>query len=110
MKQNKELDNVYTIAYNKKEYEWSDTKNKKNFRKHGIWFEEARTVWLDPNSVRFYDSEHSHNEDRHIKIGFSTSNRLLIVAYCEKEFNGKIRIISARKTTTQERRQYEERI
>lgn len=49
---------------------WSSSKNLLNFRKHGIWFEEAQTIWADGRSVEFFDPEHSVNEDRYLRIGY----------------------------------------
>ncbi len=91
------------------EYEWNDIKNKTNFQKHGIWFEEAQTIWSDERSLEFFDSENSENEDRFIRVGFSTSMRCLLVVFCERNHKA-IRLISARKATKNERRQYEEGI
>ena len=62
-------------------FEWDDQKSRSNHHKHGIWFEEAQTVWADENSVEFYDPEHSATEDRFIRIGRSTGTRLLLVIF-----------------------------
>lgn len=91
-------------------FEWDENKNHLNFKKHGVWFEEAQTVWADPNSVEFFDPEHSSEEDRFIRIGHATSEQLLLVIFCERDSSSKIRIISARKATSKEREQYEEGI
>jgi uncharacterized DUF497 family protein len=91
-------------------FEWDDLKNRSNFRKHKIWFEEAQTLWSDPRCAEFFDPEHSVNEDRYIRIGYSTNNRILLVVYCEKTDNQAVRIISARKATIKEREAYEEGI
>lgn len=99
------------MAYNKsKRFEWNDQKNRSNFKKHGIWFEEAQTLWSNPDCVEFFDPEHSDDEDRFIRVGFSTKNRLLLVIFCEKGDEQVVRIISARKATTNEVRRYEEGI
>ncbi|PIR23398.1 MAG: hypothetical protein COV44_03090 [Deltaproteobacteria bacterium CG11_big_fil_rev_8_21_14_0_20_45_16] len=90
-------------------FEWDDLKNEGNYRKHGIWFEEAQSVWADPHSLEFFDPEHSEREDRFIRIGHSTKSRLLLVAFCERE-GSIIRIISARKATTKEAKDYEKGI
>jgi uncharacterized DUF497 family protein len=50
-------------------FEWDEDKNIINYQKHGIWFEEAQTIWSDPTSLEFYDSEHSESEDRFIRVG-----------------------------------------
>ena len=93
-------------------FDWDDTKNKSNFKKHSIWFEEAKTVWADPKSVEFLDPEHSDDEDRFIRIGFSTSNRILVVVFCERDEEDEsiIRLISARKATPKEVSEHEKRI
>jgi uncharacterized DUF497 family protein len=91
-------------------FEWDDNKNRANFRKHGVWFEEAQTIWADSESVEFYDPEHSSNGDRFIRIGHSTRGRILLVVFCERAEGPMIRIISARKATTQEMRDYEKGI
>ncbi len=87
-----------------------EKKNLSNFKKHGVWFEEAQTVWADSESVEFFDPEHSSNEDRFIRIGHSTRGRILLVVFCERSEGSTIRIISARKTTTREMRAYEKGI
>jgi uncharacterized protein len=106
-----ELTVVYTIEYsNKLRFEWDEHKNRSNFKKHGVWFEEAHTVWVDSESVEFLDPEHSSNEDRFIRVGHSTRGRILLVVFCERAEGSTIRIISARKATTQEMRDYEKGI
>jgi uncharacterized protein len=91
-------------------FEWDEEKNGANFKKHGIWFEEAQTVWADPASEEFFDPEHSRGEERFIRLGQSTAHRLLLVVFCERGHGDTIRIISARKATSKERKQYEEGI
>jgi hypothetical protein len=89
-------------------FSWDEEKNKQNYIKHGIWFEEAQTVWADPLSVEFLDPEHSQEEDRFLRIDQSTKERLLIIVFCERMEGKVIRIISARKTTKKEKKEYEE--
>ena len=91
-------------------FEWDEDKNRSNFKKHGVWFEETQTIWVDSESVEFFDPEHSSTEDRFIRIGHSTRGRLLLVVFCERIEEPTIRIISARKATTQEMRAYEKGI
>jgi len=91
-------------------FEWDEKKNQANHRKHGIWFEEAQTVWTDSSSVEFFDPEHSFGEDRFIRIGYTRRSNLLVVVFCERDHDNVIRLISARKATKNERTQYEERI
>ncbi|MBY0555559.1 BrnT family toxin [bacterium] len=91
-------------------FEWDESKNQSNFVKHGVWFEEAQTVWTDARALEFYDSDHSQNEERFIRVGISTGLKILLVIFCETEASENIRIISARKATKKEKDQYEERI
>jgi uncharacterized DUF497 family protein len=91
-------------------FDWDEDKNLANYKKHDIWFEEARTVWADSDSVEFYDPEHSDEEDRFIRVGHSTASRVLLVVFCERNDGETVRIVSARKATSHERRQYEEGI
>lgn len=91
-------------------FAWDETKNSSNFNKHGIWFEEAQTVWADATSLEFYDPEHSEHEERFIRLGHSTAQNLLLVVFCERDEGNTIRIISAREATKKERKQYEEGI
>ena len=74
--------------------------------KHGVSFDEAKTVFDDPLYVDFYDPDHSYNEHRYIIIGHSLKNRLLIVAYAERKNKG--RLISTREATRREQKVYEE--
>ncbi|MBX2994837.1 MAG: BrnT family toxin [Bdellovibrionaceae bacterium] len=91
------------------EFEWDERKSVRNFAKHRVRFEEAMTVFADPNYLEFYDDPSSESEDRFIRIGLSAVPRTLVVVYCAKT-DDKIRIISARKATIAERKVYEERI
>lgn len=67
-------------------------------------------MWADRNVIEFYDPQHRENEDRFIRIGHSSALRLLLVIFCERFGGGVIRIVSARRATAKERKQYEERI
>lgn len=87
-------------------FEWDEAKNRQNIRKHGISFEEAQTVFLDDHAIRFYDPDHSEEEDRFIMLGISFKLRVLVVCHCYKESDSVIRIISARKATRQEGKHY----
>lgn len=86
-------------------FEWDPIKAEINRQKHGITFEEASTVFDDPLAAIFDDEAHSIFEPREIIIGHSVYNNLLIVSFIERD--GSIRIISARRTTGRERRDYE---
>jgi uncharacterized DUF497 family protein len=86
--------------------EWDPTKAAANRRKHGVAFEEAATVFLDPQAVTYDDPDHSVNEDRLLIVGHSTRERILVVSYMYRA--DRIRIISARSATPRERRKHEE--
>ena len=88
------------------QFEWNPEKAEANLKKHGVDFEEAKTVFGDFLARIFDDAEHSFEEKRHGIVGHSANNRLLIISYTEKE-DDTIRIISARETTPRERRKYE---
>jgi uncharacterized protein len=88
-------------------FEWDPSKAAQNRRKHGVSFHEAATVFGDPLSVTYHDPDHSISEQRFITVGMSDANRLLMVAHADRAET--IRIISARKTTLRERKQYEEK-
>jgi uncharacterized protein len=88
------------------EFEWDPEKAASNRKKHGISFEEAATAFADPVAVIFDDEFHSAEEQREIIIGHSDKNRLLLVSFTERR--GAIRIISARRATKRERKDYEE--
>lgn len=91
-------------------FEWDEKKNKQNRSKHGIWFEEAQSVFDDGNGRMFLDSEHSDDEDRFVLIGMNSSVRILVVVHCYRESDSIVRIISARKATKREIKFYEEGI
>ena len=88
------------------EFEWDKEKAAANLTKHGVSFEEAKTVFGDPLYVDFYDPDHSFDEHRYIIIGESRQRRLLIVSYTERD--NLVRLISARDVTRSERETYEE--
>jgi uncharacterized protein len=85
---------------------WDERKAEKNLLKHGVSFEEAKTVFEDPLYVDFYDPDHSQDEERYLIIGMSSLGHLLFVSYTEIE--NSTRIISAREVTRVERQSYEE--
>lgn len=91
-------------------FAWDERKNKANRIKHGVWFEEAQTVFHDPHARVFYDPEHSETEDRFLLLGVSSARRALVVVHRYREAESLIRIISARKATRKEVRAYEEGI
>jgi hypothetical protein len=85
---------------------WDDNKAERNLLKHGVSFEEAKTVFDDPLYVDFYDPDHSEDEERYLIVGQSNRGRLLILSYTER--GDSIRLISAREVTRTEREAYEE--
>ena len=87
-------------------FEWHEAKDRANQKKHGISFEEAKSMFFDEYAVQFYDEGHSVEEDRFIMLGMSSESRILIVCHCERERGETIRIISARRATKNERRFY----
>ena len=87
-------------------FSWDPKKAAANLKKHGVSFEEASTVFRDALSVTGSDPDHSVGECRFVTFGNSSQNRLLVVAHTEE--GEKVRIISARVVTRQERRIYEE--
>lgn len=90
-------------------FEWDSRKAAINFRKHGVSFEEATTVFDNPLSVIFDDEDHSVEEAKEIIIGHSAKNRLLLVCLTER-LQDVVRIFSARSTNRKERRDYEENV
>lgn len=86
-------------------FEWDKEKARSNLFKHGISFDEAKTVFDDSFYVDFYDPAHSKEENRYIIVGESVTGKILLVSYTERENN--IRIISCRKATKQEKITYE---
>lgn len=88
------------------DFEWDENKAKINLAKHGVSFDEAKTIFDDPFYVDFYDPDHSEDEERYIIIGQSEQGRLLVVAYTERKH--RTRLISARMVTQREKDAYEE--
>ena len=87
-------------------FEWDENKNRINLAKHKVSFEEAQTVFYDEEALVIDDPEHSQEEERFIILGFSKKANLLVVCHCYRESEAVIRIISARKATKTEERQY----
>lgn len=87
-------------------FEWDESKNRANRKKHRVSFEEARGAFLDENARVMPDPEHSEDEERFVLLGLSASVRILVVCHCYREDESVIRIISARKADREEQRQY----
>ncbi len=87
-------------------FEWDSRKASANLRKHGVSFEEAKTVFFDEHARLIDDPDHSEDEDRFVLLGLSQSLRLLLVCHCYRADGEVIRVISARKATRSEARFY----
>ncbi len=89
-------------------FSWDSKKAQSNKIKHKITFEEAKTVFDDENARLIYDPDHSADEDRFIILGLSCKLKILTVVHCYRDNENNIRIISARKSTKKEQKQYKE--
>lgn len=90
-------------------FEWHPEKSRKNLKKHGISFEEAKSVFFDENALLINDPDHSEEEDRFILLGMSASLKLLVVCHCYRSEPETIRIISARRANRKETSAYKGR-
>ena len=88
-------------------FEWDEAKAKANVKKHGLSFEEAKSVFLDDHAKMISDPDHSLEEERFILLGYSSSLKLLVVCHCYRSEGRIIRLISARKATRKEALIYE---
>jgi hypothetical protein len=91
-------------------FEWDPNKARQNRTRHGIAFERAATVFLDPRALSEFDEAHSMHQDRWITLGVDLTGTLLVVCptYIEEtEASARIRLISARRATKNEAKQYE---
>lgn len=98
---------MYRLRIGAVDFEWDDDKNAENIRKHGVSFVEAADAFRDDRSILFYDEAHSEDEDRFYLIGVSSRLNVLIVFHCYRLDEATTRIISARKATTNEKKEYE---
>lgn len=96
----------YNISMDELRFEWDPEKNEINKRKHHISFEEALTVFYDDGAKVIDDPEHSAKEERFIILGLSKKANMLVVCHCYRASESVIRLISARKATKTETRQY----
>ena len=87
-------------------FEWDEKKYNLNQRKHGISFLEAQTAFSDENGLLLDDPDHSSEEERYIRLGMSSKLRLLVISHTYRREDLIVRIISARKATRMEQRQY----
>ena len=89
-------------------FEWDSRKARSNLAKHGVAFERATTIFGDPRSLTIPDPEHSLAEPRFVTMGKALGNKLLVVVHTDRGDN--IRIISARRANSRERKFYEEKV
>jgi uncharacterized DUF497 family protein len=87
-------------------FEWDAGKAASNSAKHGVTFEEAKTVFHDEDALVIPDPDHSADEGRFIIMGRSGSERILVVVHCFRKSGSSIRIISARRAGTKEKKPY----
>lgn len=87
-------------------FEWDENKNQINKVKHGMDFEEAKSVFYDDEAIMFDDPEHSMEEERFLILGISKHENICIVSHCYRGEDDIIRIISARKATKNETKTY----
>jgi uncharacterized DUF497 family protein len=88
-------------------FEWSTVKAVTNIKKHGVSFEEAKSVFFDDFAVQFFDQKNSNNEERFLMLGMSNESNLLLICHCERDDGNTIRLISARKATKNESKNYQ---
>lgn len=87
-------------------FEWDERKAAANAKKHGVSFDEARSVFVDERARLISDPDHSEDENRFVLLGLSSALRILLVCHCYRSEDGVIRIISARKATAGESKFY----
>jgi len=93
------------------QFEWDEIKAAANVYKHGISFELAATIFYDPRIVTVADLVHNETEERWLSLGIAANGSILCIVYLWSESEPlltKIRLISARKATPAEVKQYEE--
>jgi uncharacterized DUF497 family protein len=88
------------------DFAWDRRKARTNLIKHGVSFEEAKSVFLDESARLIDDPDHSRDEERFLLLGYSFQARCLIVSHCYRESDSVIRMISARRATEQEEQMY----
>jgi uncharacterized DUF497 family protein len=88
------------------QFDWDQKKAAENVKKHGVTFEEARTVFFDERAKLIDDPDHSEDEDRFVLLGVSNTLKVILVCHCYRQEGNVIRIISARKASRHETKQY----
>ena len=96
----------YNVVMSEIKFEWDAKKASANVKKHGVSFDEARTVFFDENAKLIGDPDHSDDEERFVLLGLSSSLKVVLVCHCYREHGNVIRIISARKASAHESKQY----
>lgn len=91
-------------------FEWDENKNIINQKKHGVSFDDVKSMFSDDSAILFDDPDHSEYEDRFLIIGMSNIKGICIVSHCYRGTDDRIRIISARTATRSERKIYEQGI
>ena len=97
---------MYNVHMSSLKFEWEPRNASANLKKHGVSFEEAKSVFYDESARLISDPDHSDDEDRFILLGVSYSLRVILVCHCYRSKGNIIRIISARKATSQESKVY----
>jgi uncharacterized DUF497 family protein len=100
---------IYNVNMPDLTFDWDHRKETANRRKHGVSFEEAQTVFLDENALLTHDPDHSTDEDRFVLLGMSFKLRALVVCHCYRASEAIVGIISARKASRPEQKQYWDR-
>ena len=90
-------------------FEWDSSKAASNAGKHGVSFDEARTVFYDEHALVMPDPDHSSTEERFVIMGLSCTLRILVVVHCFRKGGSSIRVISARRAGTKEQKPYWEK-
>ena len=90
-------------------FEWDSSKAAANAKKHGVSFEEAKTVFYDEHALVIPDPDHSVTEDRFLIMGLSAELRVVVVVHCFRKGGSSIRVISARRAGTKEQQPYWEK-
>ncbi len=88
-------------------FEWDERKAAANAKKHGVSFDEAKSVFVDENAKLIDDPDHSEDEERFVLLGLSSALRMLLVCHCYRSEGNVIRIISARKANARESKSYQ---
>lgn len=97
---------LLVLRMNEISFEWDSSKAASNAKKHGVSFEEARTVFFDEHALLIPDPDHSTTEDRFIIMGLSSAQRVLVIVHCFRQSGSSIRLISARRAGTKEQQPY----